>query len=217
MSILAYNGGSVVAMVGDGCVGIASDTRFGVQAQTVGCDMKRIFKVHDRCLIGLSGMASDVLTVKQDLKYRTNMYKLREQREIKPKVFNSMVWSYLYSRRFGPYFVEPLVVGLCEDEEGDQENPAGEKKLKPFISGSDLIGAPVFAEDFVVCGTAEDSLYGTCETFYKPGMNEEELFETLSQCLLSAVDRDCLSGWGGEVHILTPTKHIVRTLKGRHD
>jgi 20S proteasome subunit beta 3 len=30
----------------------------------------------------------------------------------------------------------------------------------------------------------------------------DELFEVLSQCLLSAVDRDALSGWGGVVTIM---------------
>lgn len=35
--------------------------------------------------------------------------------------------------RFGPYFVEPLVAGLNDDN-------------TPFISGMDLIGAPVFAK-----------------------------------------------------------------------
>lgn len=30
----------------------------------------------------------------------------------------------------------------------------------------------------------------------------EELFETISQALLSSVDRDCLSGWGGHVYVV---------------
>ena len=30
----------------------------------------------------------------------------------------------------------------------------------------------------------------------------EELFETLAQCLLSGVDRDALSGWGGIAYIM---------------
>jgi 20S proteasome subunit beta 3 len=30
----------------------------------------------------------------------------------------------------------------------------------------------------------------------------DELFETLSQALLAAVDRDALSGWGAVVHIM---------------
>jgi 20S proteasome subunit beta 3 len=30
----------------------------------------------------------------------------------------------------------------------------------------------------------------------------EDLFETISQTLLNAVDRDALSGWGAVVHIM---------------
>jgi 20S proteasome subunit beta 3 len=48
-------------------------------------------------------------------------------------------------------------------------------------------------------------------------MNSDELFETLSQCLLGAVDRDALSGWGAIVHIITPEGVHTRTLKARQD
>ena len=61
------------------------------------------------------------------------------------------------------------------------------------------------AEDFVVSGNNTDALLGVCESMYRTGLKPEELFETISQCLLSAVNRDCLSGWGGVVHIITPT------------
>ena len=30
----------------------------------------------------------------------------------------------------------------------------------------------------------------------------DDLFETVSQALLNAVDRDCLSGWGAVVHVM---------------
>jgi 20S proteasome alpha/beta subunit len=30
----------------------------------------------------------------------------------------------------------------------------------------------------------------------------EELFETVSQCLLSGMDRDALSGWGAIVYVM---------------
>jgi 20S proteasome subunit beta 3 len=48
-------------------------------------------------------------------------------------------------------------------------------------------------------------------------MEPEELFETLSQCLLSGVDRDALAGWGALVHVITKDQVISRTLKGRMD
>jgi len=48
-------------------------------------------------------------------------------------------------------------------------------------------------------------------------MKSDELFEVLSQCLLAAVDRDALSGWGAVVHIITPEGVLTRHLKCRQD
>ena len=45
----------------------------------------------------------------------------------------------------------------------------------------------------------------------------EDLFEVISQCLLSGVDRDCISGWGGIVYVISKDQVICRTLKGRQD
>lgn len=60
-------------------------------------------------------------------------------------------------------------------------------------------------------------MYGVCETFYKPDLEPEELFTVISNALMSALDRDSLSGWGAKVYILTPTELIVRSLKTRQD
>ncbi|KAI9168117.1 proteasome core particle subunit beta 3 [Blastocladiella emersonii ATCC 22665] len=204
MSIMAYNGASVVAMKGKNCVAIASDRRFGVQALTVSCDFQKIFKVNDRLFYGLAGLGTDVQTLSERFRFKSNMYKLREERDLEPKTFAHMVSSTLYEKRFGPYFVEPVVAGL-------------DKKGEPFVCSTDLIGCINFAKDFVVAGTASQNLYGMCETVWREDLEPEELFEAVSQALLNAVDRDCLSGWGAVVHIITPEKIITRTLKGRMD
>lgn len=39
---MEYNGGSVVAMVGKGCVAIASDLRLGAQALTIACNHEKV-------------------------------------------------------------------------------------------------------------------------------------------------------------------------------
>jgi len=204
MSILEYNGGAVVAMVGKNCVGIASDMRFGVQAQTLGFNQPKIYKINDRTFIGLAGLATDNQTLYEKLKFRTNLYRLREERDINPKIFANLVSSLLYEKRFGPYFAEPVICGL------DGE--------KPFICAMDLIGAPLFAEDFVLAGSSSaEAMYGVCETLYRPNLEPDDLFETLGQCLLSAVDRDAMSGWGGIVTIITKDGTISKYLKGRQD
>jgi 20S proteasome subunit beta 3 len=116
----------------------------------------------------------------------------------------------IQSYHSSPYFIEPLIAGLEDNRE------TGEKDV-PFISGMDLIGAPVSTKDFLVGGTASEQLYGVCEAMYKQNMQPEQLFETISQCLLAAIDRDCLAGWGAVVYIITPEGVTSRQLKSRVD
>jgi 20S proteasome subunit beta 3 len=204
MSILAYNGAAMIAMAGKDCVGIAVDRRLGVQLQTISCDFQKVFQLTDKLFVGLAGLATDVQTLHQELQFRLQLYRLKEEREMTPKVFSHLLSTLLYEKRFGPYFIEPIVAGL------DANN-------KPFLSGMDLIGATVRDDAFVVSGTCTGNLHGMCESLYKPDMDADTLFETLAQSLLSSVDRDAISGWGGIVHIITPEGITTKELKGRMD
>ncbi|URE25053.1 hypothetical protein MUK42_07268 [Musa troglodytarum] len=204
MSIFEYNGSALAAMVGKNCFAIASDRRLGVNLQTVATDFQRIFKIHDKLYIGLSGLATDAQTMYQRLVFRHKLYQLREERDMKPQTFASLVSALLYEKRFGPYFCQPVIAGLGDDD-------------VPFICTMDCLGAKELAKDFVVSGTASESLYGACESMYKPNMESEELFETISQALLSSVDRDCLSGWGGHVLLVLlvfTLSHILCQFQG---
>ena len=44
--------------------------------------MKRVFKVNDRILMGLAGLGTDVDTFNSTIKFKTNLYKLNEHRDI---------------------------------------------------------------------------------------------------------------------------------------
>jgi len=77
---------------------------------------------------------------------------------MKPATFGALVSATLYEKRFGPYFVSPVIAGL--DPEGDT----------PYLCGMDSIGAIETAHDFMVAGTAPDSLYGMCESMWRPDM-----------------------------------------------
>merc|ERR1712168_502853 len=205
MSILSYNGGSVVAMKGKNCVAIATDLRFGVQAQTIATDFERVFEVGPHLYIGLPGLVTDTQTVLQRLKFRIKMYEMREGRQVKPRTLMAMVQNLLYERRFGPYFVEPVIAGL---------DPATKE---PYICALDLIGCPCEPADFVVSGTSSESLYGMCETTWREDMSPEDLLECIGQSLTNSVDRDALSGWGAVVHIIEEDKITTHHIKTRMD
>jgi len=205
MSILAYNGGAVVAMKGKNCVAIAADRRFGIQLQTIGTDMDKVFEIGPKLYVGLPGLASDTQTVFERLKFRTNVYELRENRAVSPSVLSAMITNLLYEHRFGPYFVEPIIAGLKP------------KTNEPYICQFDLIGCPCEPEDFVVSGTCEEQLLGMCESLYEPNMEPDQLFETISQALVNACDRDAISGWGAKVYIIESDKVTVRKVRTRMD
>lgn len=205
---MEYNGSAVVAMTGKNCVAIASDMRYGIQYQTLASNLNKIFPVNEKCYIGMTGLVTDMQTLESKFSFRMKLYELREERKIKASTFANLVSGVLYESRFGPWFVEPVVCGL--EDKGDEKNV-------PFVCAMDLLGAPVVTEDFVVAGTSADELYGTCEALYRKDMEPDDLFETVSQALLAAVDRDCLAGWGAIVHIITPDGVTSRQLKCRKD
>ncbi|GMH34128.1 hypothetical protein BSKO_01962 [Bryopsis sp. KO-2023] len=204
MSISEYNGAAVIAMAGKDCVAIGSDLRLGRQLSTLSVDFPKVHKIHDQLFIGLAGLATDSQTLANHFKFRHNLYKLREERDIRPSTFTQMVSSMLYEKRFGPYFVQPVIAGL---------EPDG----TPHISCMDSIGAIEVSKDFNVAGTMPEALLGMCESMWKPNMDPEELFEVVGQCLLTGVDRDALAGWGAVVHIITKDSRVTKILKGRMD
>lgn len=192
-------------MRGKNCVAIATDLRFGVQYQTIDTDFEKVFQVNPHMYLGLVGLQTDILTVFDKLQFRKNLYEVRENRTMEPKVYAAMLSSFLYERRFGPYFVEPVIAGL---------HP---KTFEPFICNMDLIGCPNQPDDFVVAGTCGEQLYGMCETLWKPDLEPTDLFETISQSLVNAFDRDAISGWGATVYVIEKDKITKKSLKTRQD
>lgn len=215
--VFEYNGGCVLGMTGANCVAIACDLRLGVNSfTTISTNFTKIFKINDYVYVGLTGLATDIQTLYELLRFRVNLYELNEEEPMDVASFANMLSSILYTNRFSPYFVNPIVVGFKKEyfltADGRQEC-----KLVPYLTAYDLIGAKSETKDFVVNGVSSEQLFGTCESLYVKDQNADGLFETISQCLMASLDRDCLSGWGAEVYVITPDAVIKKYLKTRMD
>lgn len=145
-------------MTGKDCVAIACDLRLGLQALTVSNNFPKIFSYAPTAFLGLTGLATDVQTVSDTFRYKVNMYRLREERNISPQTLANLVSTSLYEKRFGPWFVSPVLAGI------------NATTGKPFICGFDSIGCIDYAKDFIVSGTASDQLFGTCEGLWEPDL-----------------------------------------------
>lgn len=205
---MEYNGGAVLAMKGKECVVIACDKKLGADSIMISNEYPKIFRMTERLFLGMTGLKTDAQTLFESLRAKINIRKLKLERDIKPETFAHLLSSSLYEKRFGPYYISPIVAGLSEDENG---------KAVPFICSTDLIGCINQADDFVVSGACSEGMYGMCESLYKEDAEPEELFEIVSQSLMSAFDRDATSGMGAVVYILTRDKLITRELKTRQD
>ena len=127
------------------------------------------------------------------------MYRLRENRDMPPRTFMSLVGTTLYEHRFGPFFVAPIVIGL--------------DKGVPLICNYDSIGSQTDTEEFSVAGTGGDMFYALCEAYQKADMKPDELSDVLANTFVSGIDRDIMSGWGGVVYVLTPEKIDIKYIK----
>jgi len=205
MDIDSLNGGTVLAMRGDGCVTIASDLRLGSRFLTIMNDKEKVYKFGDRLYLGLGGLATDAQTIGQRLHFRKNSYELRENRPMKPRTFMHMLSNMQYEKRFGPYFCEPIVAGL---------DPY---TFQPYIAGADSIGNICSPNDFVTAGTGAMQVAGNCENCWEKNMDPDSLFEATAQALMSAIERDASSGWGAVVYTITKDAVSVKSLKARLD
>ena len=78
----------MIAMKGKNCVAIATDTRLSTQLMTIDGNFQRVFKINDKTIMGLSGLATDVQTFNALMKFKLNLFKLKEGREMKASTFS---------------------------------------------------------------------------------------------------------------------------------
>jgi 20S proteasome subunit beta 3 len=208
---LTFNGGSLLAMAGNECVALAVDKRFGSGRQMVTIAPRHVWTPHSNLMLGFVGLEGDVRSLSDDLKLQVASKRNRSlgfdndtaERRISPPALASITSHMLYRRR--GYFVEPIVAGLLE------------KTRKPFLCAMDMIGAQSFSKSFVCSGAASKSLYGTAEALWKPQLEPEELAEVCGKAFQSALERDCLSGYGILVYLITKDGIIEYDLASRND
>ncbi|CAB9508000.1 Proteasome subunit beta type-3 [Seminavis robusta] len=203
---LTMNGGSVLAMAGKDCVALAVDKRFASGAQMVNIAPRHVYVPSPELMVAFTGLEGDVQSLSHSLEKQVAsklgrglgfMNENRQQRPvITPRAMASLTSHVLYNRRQAPYYVEPLIVGLTTTT---KTCPDG---ATPFLCSMDCIGAKSISRAFVCAGAASDSIFGTAEALWKPDLEADELVEVCANAFLSALERDCLSGYGAMVYLI---------------
>jgi 20S proteasome subunit beta 3 len=190
------NGGSCLAMAGNGCVALAVDKRLGSGPQMVNVVPRKVLMPNSNLMVAFTGLEGDIQSLLQELQVQVESKTSRgtlltsKRRPISPRAMSCLTSHVLYNRRGSPYYVQPLVVGL-----DDAQNP--------FLCAQDVIGSQSKSDAFVCAGVATKSMYGIAEALWRPQLEPEELVQVCGKAFLSALERDCLSGYGAIVYLMT--------------
>uniref|UniRef100_A0A7S2SC74 Proteasome subunit beta n=1 Tax=Eucampia antarctica TaxID=49252 RepID=A0A7S2SC74_9STRA len=226
---LRLNGGSILAMSGENCVALAVDMRLGNGPQMVHTIPRTVLAPNSRVMVGFTGLEGDVQSFCSQLSVAMEdkigrfgffagdeTYDVDNEQHrfnISPKSTSRLISHLLYGRRNSrPFYVEPITVGLeavinveSNDDNENAEFPNDKestRQYKPFLCSHDIIGAKSTSDSFVCSGAASKSLYGTAEALWRPGLQPEELAQVCGKAFLSALERDCLSGYGAVVYLV---------------
>jgi hypothetical protein len=73
---------------------------------------------------------------------------------------------------------------------------------RAFLCTTDMLGAQSTSNSFVCSGVASRSLHGTAEALWRPNLEGDELVEICGRAFVSALERDCYSGYGAVVYLI---------------
>ena len=199
--------------------------------QMVNVAPRQVLVPSPQLMVAFTGLEGDVQSLTQELSRQVAsklgrglgfMNENRRQRPIiSPRAMASLTSHVLYNRKQSPYYVEPLVVGLTEIAEQKQLEKSNTnqptKCYTPFLCSMDCIGAKSVSSAFVCAGAASTSIFGTAEALWKPDLTKEELVQVCSNAFLSALERDCLSGYGAILYLITADGITEYDLASRND
>ena len=83
-----------------------------------------------------------------------------------------------------------------------QQRPKYKTIQKPYLCGTDMLGAQSTSNSFVCSGVASRSLHGIAEALWRPNLDGNELVEVCGKAFVSALERDILSGYGVVVYLI---------------
>ena len=222
------NGGSALAMAGDGCVALAVDQRFGSGPQMVNdASPRKVMMLNSKLIVGLVGLESDVQSLSEEL----GVHVVNKNKDvglifpasssscdhnISPRAMSALTSNVLYSKRGAPFYCEPIIAGL-ELVHSNRNGDDNEKVYRSYLCSTDMIGAQLKAHDFVCAGAAKHSLYGTSEALWRPGLNPDELTRVCARAFMSALERDCLSGYGARIYVISKDGVVEHDILSRTD
>ncbi|ESP88245.1 proteasome subunit beta [Candidatus Halobonum tyrrellensis] len=178
-------GTTIVGLVADGGVVLASDRRASAGGMVSSKRAKKVFEVGDRAGLAFTGAVSGAQALVSRLDNEVRLYELRRDRRMPVDALASLAGNVMRGERFG---VQHLLGGV--DADG------------PRLYGFDAGGAAL-EHAFAADGSGGPTAYGLLEAEYAEGMPLDAARSLAARAVAAACERDLASGNGLRVATFT--------------
>jgi 20S proteasome subunit beta 3 len=200
---LTWHGGAILAMSGRNCVAMAVDHRFGQGPVLIQTRPRPVLTISNQCMLACTGLSGHVQALHHiilaQLSKHISATSTTKSKTVTPNAVITLLSHLLYQQYTSsgqPFAVEPIVVALHPHTQ------------EPFLCSMDSIGALSRAAHVVAAGPSA-TLLGVAEALWRPHLEPEELVQVLVRAFVSALERDCLSGYGATIYLMTPSEGIL--------
>jgi len=196
----ADNGGSIVAIGGDGYAIIASDTRLSSGFSIYTREQPKLFQLTGQTILGSTGCWCDILTFTRILEARLKMYKYEHNRILTTPAASQLIANMLYFRRFFPYYISNVLAGLDADGQGIvySYDPIGHCERSKYRAGgsSSALLQPLLDNQIGL-----KNIDNVDEN--RKNISKDEALKILKDVFISAAERDIYCGDGLLIKIVT--------------
>lgn len=187
-----------MAIAGDDFVVVGADTRLSTGFSIYTRDQNKLFRLSNTTVLGCSGCWCDTLTLTRILTARMQMYEQEHNKVMTTTACAQMLSTMLYHKRFFPYYISNVLVGLDNEGKGCvySYDPIGHCEKATYRAGG---SAGALLQPLL------DNQIGlkNMENVPDTKLTLERAVNVLKDVFISAAERDIYTGDSIMINIIT--------------
>lgn len=187
-----------MAIAGDDFVVIGADTRLSAGFSIYTREQSKLFPLTKTTVLGCSGCWCDTLTLTRILSARMQMYEQEHNKIMSTPAAAQMLSTMLYYKRFFPYYISNVLVGLDTDGKGCvfSYDPIGHCEKSTYRAGG---SAGALLQPLL---DNQIGLKNMLNVKDEP-ISLERALAILKDVFISAAERDIYTGDSIDINIIT--------------
>jgi 20S proteasome subunit beta 6 len=210
------NGGTVVAVAGEGYCVVAASKRLSTGYSILTRDQSKVLRLSDRVLVASAGMQADRVALHKLLASRHVTYAHDHRRPMSANAAAQLLSTTLYHKRFFPFYTFNLCAGLDAEDRGAvyTYDAIGSFERVGYGcqgSGKELVQPVLDAQ------LAAASPLALPPAPWLANLPLERAIDLVKDAFVSAGERDIYTGDDVEIFVITPAGIAVETLALKRD